>query len=205
MTPVAVKICGVRTPGDALAAARAGASMVGLVFVPGSPREIGRVEAEAILRALPASVEAVALLADATPDHPVLGWWRGRVQLHGAEDEATCAAIAARGHAVMRGFAFSPDAVRRWDACRAVDTLVVDGPRGGGGEAFDHGALAEALPSLRTRVLLAGGLTPGTVGQAIRTVRPWGVDVSSGVERTRGTKDAALIEAFCRAAGVRPA
>lgn len=205
MSPVAVKICGVRTPEDALAAARAGASMVGLVFVPGSPREIGRDEAEAILRTLPASVEPVALLVDATPDHPVLGWWRGRVQLHGTEDEATCAAIAARGHPVMRGFAFSTEAVRRWDACRAVDTLVVDGPRGGGGEGFDHGALAAMLPSLRARVLLAGGLAPGTVAQAIRTMRPWGVDVSSGVERTRGAKDAALIEAFCRAAGVRPA
>ncbi len=205
MTPVAVKICGVRTPEDALAAARAGASMVGLVFVPGSPREIGRVEAEAILRALPPIVEPVALLADATPDHPVLAWWRGRVQLHGDESEESCEAIAARGHAVMRGFAYSPGAVRRWDACRAVDTLVVDGPRGGSGEAFDHAGLAAMLPRLRARVLLAGGLSPTNVADAIGTVRPWGVDVSSGVERTRGTKEHALIAEFCRAAGVRPA
>ena len=205
MTPVAVKICGVRTPEDALAAARAGASMVGLVFVPGSPREIGRVEAEAILRALPPIVEPVALLADATPDHPVLAWWRGRVQLHGDESEESCEAIAARGHAVMRGFAYSPGAVRRWDACRAVDTLVVDGPRAGSGEAFDHAGLAAMLPRLRARVLLAGGLSPTNVADAIGTVRPWGVDVSSGVERTRGTKEHALIAEFCRAAGVRPA
>ena len=205
MTQVAVKICGVRTPEDALAAARAGASMVGLVFVPGSPREIGRVEAEAILRALPPIVEPVALLADATPDHPVLAWWRGRVQLHGDESEESCEAIAARGHAVMRGFAYSPGAVRRWDACRAVDTLVVDGPRAGSGEAFDHAGLAAMLPRLRARVLLAGGLSPTNVADAIGTVRPWGVDVSSGVERTRGTKEHALIAEFCRAVGVRPA
>jgi phosphoribosylanthranilate isomerase len=205
MSRVRAKICGVRTPEDAMAAARAGASMVGLVFVPGSPREIDRGQAEVILAALPAGVEPVALLADAVPDHPVLAWWRGRVQLHGDETEATCEAIAARGHALMRGFAFSPEAVRRWDACRAIDTLVVDGPRGGSGHGFDHAALAAMVPSLRARVLLAGGLTPANVAQAIESVRPWGVDVSSGVERVRGTKDHALVAEFCRAAGVTPA
>ena len=201
--PVAGKICGVRTPADALAAARAGASMVGLVFAEGSPRAIGRAEAEAILRALPAGTEPVALLAGALPDHPVLGWWRGRVQLHGDEDERTCEAIAARGHAVMRGFAFSPGAVARWDACRAVDTLVVDGPRGGGGTGFDHAALRALMPGLRARVLLAGGLSPANVAAAIEAVGPWGVDVSSGVERVRGTKDHGLVAEFCRAA-LRP-
>jgi len=202
---VHVKVCGVRTPEDALAAARAGASMVGLVFAQGSPREIDRGAAEAILAALPAGVEPVALLADAAPSHPVLQWWRGRVQLHGNEDEAACAAIAGRGHAVMRGFAFTPDAVRRWDACGAVDTLVVDGPRGGGGAGFDHAALARMMPSLRARVLLAGGLTPANVAAAIDAVRPWGVDVSSGVERERGRKDAALVAAFCAAARAKSA
>ena len=205
MNPMHVKICGVRTPEDARAAAEAGATMVGLVFAEGSPRRIDRAKAEAILAALPSGVEPVALLVDAAPDHPVLAWWRGRVQLHGNEDEATCAAIAARGHAVMRGFAFSPDAVRRWDACTAVDRLVVGGPRGGGGVPFDHAALASMVPGLRARVLLAGGLTPANVADAIGTVRPWGVDVSSGVERVRGTKDHALIADFCLAAGVRRA
>jgi phosphoribosylanthranilate isomerase len=206
--PPAVKICGVRTAADARAAAEAGATMVGLVFVPGSPREIGRAEAEAILAALPAAVEPVALLAGADEGHPVLGWWRGRVQLHGDEDEAACGRIAARGHAVMRGFAFSPGEVARWDACSAVDTLVVDGPRGGSGHGFDHAALAALVPGLRARVLLAGGLTPANVAAAVAAVRPWGVDVSSGVERTRGTKDHGMVAEFCRAArgtGVAPA
>ena len=196
----AIKVCGVRTPEDALAAARSGATMVGLVFVPGSPREIGRAEAEAILGALPAGVEPVALLAGAGAAHPVLGWWRGRVQLHGDEDEAACEAIAALGHAVMRGFAYSRESVERWDACDAVDTLVVDGPRGGSGHGFDHAALAALVPGLRTRVLLAGGLSPANVAAAVDAVRPWGVDVSSGVERERGTKDHALVAAFCREA-----
>ena len=204
MTAPAVKICGVRTPGDARAAAEAGATMVGLVFVPASPRCVTRAEAEAVLAALPADVEPVALLADADERHPVLAWWRGRVQLHGNEDEAACERVAARGFRVMRGFAYAPDEVRRWDACTAVDTLVIDGPRGGSGTAFDHAALASQMASVSTRILLAGGLAPSNVAAAIAAVHPWGVDVSSGVEATRGTKDHALIAAFCRAAGVTP-
>ena len=178
--------------------------MVGLVFVPASPRNVTRAEAEAVLAALPTGVEPVALLADADEQHPVLAWWRGRVQLHGNEDEAACARVAARGFRVMRGFAYSPEAVRRWDACAAVDTLVIDGPRGGGGTGFDHASLAAQMPSVTTRVLLAGGLTPANVPAAIAAVHPWGVDVSSGVEATRGIKDHAMIAAFCRAAGVTP-
>lgn len=201
---VEVKICGVTRPEHVCAAAEAGASMVGLVFVAGSPREVDRATAERILAALPPGIEPVALVA--TPDgrHPALEWWTGRVQLHGDEDEAACERVAARGHAVMRGFAFSPEAVRRWDACAAIDTLVIDGPQGGGGHGFDHAALAPMVPGLRARVLLAGGLSPANVRAAVERVRPWGVDVSSGVERERGTKDAALVAEFCQAAGVSP-
>lgn len=204
MTAPHVKICGVRTPDDARAAADAGASLVGLVLSPGSPRTVDRRQAEAIVEALDRGVEPVALLVGADPGHPALDWWRGRVQLHGAESEEDCAGIAARGFAVMRGFAFAPDAVRRWDACAAVSALVVDGPRGGGGRGFDHRALAAMMASLRAPVLLAGGLDADNVAGAIALVRPWGVDVSSGVERERGRKDHALIARFCRSAGVRP-
>jgi len=201
---VAVKICGVTQPEHVHAAAEAGASMVGLVFVAGSPREVDRAAAERIVAALPPGIEPVALVATRDGHHPALEWWTGRVQLHGDEDEAACERVAARGHAVMRGFAFSPEAVRRWDACEAIDTLVIDGPRGGSGHGFDHGALAPMVPALRARVLLAGGLSPANVRAAIERVRPWGVDVSSGVERERGTKDPALVAEFCRAAGVSP-
>lgn len=204
MSGTAVKICGVRTADDARAATDAGASMVGLVFVPGSPRAINRDEAETILRSIPSDVEPVALLADPHDDDPVLAWWRGRVQLHGNESEETCQRIAARGFAVMKGFAYTPEAVFRWNACHAVDTLVIDGPRGGSGIPCDHAALAVHMAGLSTRVLLAGGLTPASVHAAITAVHPWGVDVSSGVERQRGIKDAQLIAQFCRAAGVTP-
>ena len=204
MSAPLVKICGVTEPEHLHAAAEAGASFVGLVFAPQSPRCIDRARAERLLAAMPAALEPVALLVDADADHPVLQWWRGRVQLHGGEDEAACARIAACGVELLRGFAFSPEAVHRWDACAAIGTLVVDGPRGGGGVGFDHGALAAMVPGLRARVMLAGGLTPETVAQAAATVRPWAVDVSSGVERVRGVKDPELIRRFCAAAGAAP-
>jgi phosphoribosylanthranilate isomerase len=178
--------------------------MVGLVFITGSPRCINRDEADDILRALPSDVEPVALLADPNDDDRVLAWWRGRVQLHGNESEETCQRIAARGFAVMKGFAYTPEDLQRWNTCNAIDTLVVDGPRGGGGVPFDHAALAAQMPGLSKRVLLAGGLTPANVHAAISAVHPWGVDVSSGVELQRGVKDAQLIANFCRAAGVTP-
>ena len=204
MTAPRVKICGVRTTADARAAADAGASMVGLVLAPGSPRTVGRAEAEAIVASLAPGVEAVALLVGAHGGHPALEWWRGTVQLHGDESEEDCAEVAARGFRVMRGFPFSPESVRRWDACKAVSVLVVDGPRGGGGRGFDHRALAGMSPPPGKPVLLAGGLDPSNVAAALEAVRPWGVDVSSGVERERGTKDHAMIARFCAAAGVKP-
>lgn len=200
MSDVAVKICGIRTPEDAISAAAAGATMIGLVFVPGSPRCVTRREAEQVLSVLPATVEPVALFVDANERHTELEWWKGRVQLHGNETAETCMRIAARGHAVMKGFQFSPQAVATWDACEAVDTLVIDGPHAGSGVGFDHQLLAKLMSKLTTRVLLAGGLTPATVQAAIQHVRPWGVDVSSGVESAKGIKSAALISQFCQAA-----
>lgn len=194
-----IKICGVTMPEHALAAAQAGADMVGLVFHAASPRCVDRAAAERVLERLPPGVEPVALLVDAGPDHPVLQWWRGAVQLHGHESPETCAAVAARGHAVLRGFACTADALALWDACTAVRTLVLDGPRGGSGQPIAMDGLRDALRTLRHPALLAGGLTPDTVEERVRTLQPWGVDVSSGVERERGVKDAALIRAFCAA------
>lgn len=196
-----IKICGVTHPDHARAAADGGASMVGLVFHEASPRAIDRERAEQILAALPSQITPVALLVDARADHPVLAWWRGHVQLHGGESEADCEAIAVRGHTVLRGFACDASSLERWDACAAVQLLVLDGARPGSGETADYGvdALPARVAALKHRVLLAGGLTAENVGARVRDVRPWGVDVSSGVERSRGVKDTALIAAFCRA------
>ncbi len=179
-------------------AATLGADAVGFVVADASPRRVTVEAVHQLVAATPPGVTPVVVLRD-QPDHPVLA---GRVpgvvaQLHGGEDEAACAAArAATGRLVVRGFAFDPEAVARWDACPDVGLLLVDGPRPGSGEAFDHADLAARLPELRTPVALAGGLAPDTVAGAIAGVRPWMVDVSSGVERRRGEKDPELLAAF---------
>ena len=108
------------------------------------------------------------------------------------------ARVAEQRH-VVRGFEFTPEAVREWDRCDAVRALLVDGSAGGAGESFDHGALAAMQAEISKPVIVAGGLTPDNVAAAVRNVRPFGVDVSSGVESAPGEKDPSLMEAFCAA------
>ena len=120
------------------------------------------------------------------------------IQLHGDEDEAFIASLD--GRHVIRGFRYDEEQVRRWDACPDVDVLLIDGSAGGHGESFEHGRLVAMMSDIETPVVLAGGLTPDNVAEAIRVVQPFGVDVSSGVESSRGVKDHGLIRAFCEAA-----
>jgi phosphoribosylanthranilate isomerase len=193
-----IKICGITTPALADAAVDAGADAVGVVFAPGSPRRVEPDAAESIRTRLPSDVVDVGLFQDPDPATD-LPRWRGRwIQLHGTEDESLVASAAARG-SVIRGFRFDPSTLARWDACPDVSILLVDGSAGGEGHAFDHAALAALMAGLRKPVMLAGGLTPERVGAAVRAVRPFAVDVSSGVEVRRGVKDPALMRAFCAA------
>lgn len=120
------------------------------------------------------------------------------MQLHGNEAEPQIARIANNRH-IIKGMRFDPAQVRRWDQVQHVNALLIDGPSGGGGEGFDHRALADMMRSISKPVILAGGLTTATVGEAIRTVGPYGVDVSSGVETSRGVKDSTMIREFCAA------
>jgi phosphoribosylanthranilate isomerase len=207
MTAPRIKICGVRTPGTARVAASAGADYVGVVFAPGSPRRVTPEEGRAIAAALPPGVEPVALFQlERAADLTVAAWPFEWVQLHGEEDEELVAA-AARRHRVIRGFRFSREAVLRWNACRDVDVLLVDGGAGGAGVGFDHAELAALRDEVHNPILLAGGLAPDNVATAVQAVAPWGVDVSSGVESARGVKDDDLIRAFCAAvrSAARPA
>lgn len=192
-----IKICGITSPQLADAAVDAGADAIGVVFAPGSPRCVTPEVAEAIRARLPEDVVDIGLFQN--PDPAVdLPLWRGRwIQLHGDEDE-TLVAVAAR-RPVIRGFRFDEALLARWDACPDVSILLVDGSDGGGGCGFDHARLATLMPSLHHPVMLAGGLTPETVAAAVRAVRPFAVDVSSGVEIRRGVKDPALMRAFCAA------
>lgn len=198
-----IKICGVRDTVTAIAAAEAGADAIGVVFAPGSPRRIGPSEAWKIVSALPPMVASVGVFADATLDQfcdieeicPT-----DLSQLHGEEPDEV---VRACGPGVIRAVRFDPATIRarlqHFAAMEEVAAILVDGSAGGEGVALDWPALAEASRGIATPIILAGGLNAQNVGEAIRIVRPWGVDVSSGVERERGVKDHDKIRAFCRA------
>jgi phosphoribosylanthranilate isomerase len=193
-----IKICGVTREEHIDAAAESDADLVGLVLADGSPRRLSLDRATALAaHARSRGLESVALVVDADATLVAALSAFERVQFHGTEP---CAALAASPRPTIRGFAFAPAALAAWDACPHVQWLLVDGPAGGGGRAFDHAALAALRPTVRKPILIAGGLAPQTVAAAIAATRPFGVDVSSGVERTRGEKDPELIRAFCRAA-----
>ncbi len=120
------------------------------------------------------------------------------IQLHGEEDEQIARTLS-RGHGIIRGFPFDEAQVRRWDQCPYVKLLLIDGAMPGKGRSFRHESLAKMLPRLTKPVVIAGGLTPENVGDAIRAIRPYGVDVSSSVETEPGKKSPQLIRAFCDA------
>ena len=194
-----IKICGITDSESAAAAVEAGADAIGLMFVEHSPRCISAEHAKHIVQyVLPPFVNAIAVFQNpSADDDPNVTTWPGSwVQMHGDEDAEFLNGLP---HHVIKACPFEPDAVRMWATNDAVDALLVDGPRGGSGDSFDHERLAEMMPEIQKPVILAGGLTPDNVGEAIRTIRPFAVDVSSGVEHTRGVKDPAAIDAFCRA------
>lgn len=212
-----IKICGVRDVETALAAAAAGADAVGLVFVEASPRVVTLDQARAIVEALPAFVEPVGLFVD-RPVEQVLDTAEQvglrSVQLHGDETPADVAQLTGLRVIKAMGFASVADAQSRlqvWtDPPSQLAALLFDTPPapdatipGGSGRAFDWqqltGMQREPIMHALPPVILAGGLTPENVADAIACVQPYAVDVSSGVESSRGVKDVEKILRFCRA------
>lgn len=200
-----IKICGVRDAETAAAAAEAGADAIGFVFVESSPRYIDPDEATQIMFGLSPFVSAVGVVQDLDVDAFAEIEQRcpaQLMQLHGDESDQT---VAACGPGVIKAIRFDPadpvGQLRRWSRLAEVDAILVDGPNPGSGEAIDWSALAAAQREVAVPkpLILAGGLTPENVGEAIRAVRPFAVDVSSGVERSRGEKAPELIRAFCDA------
>lgn len=196
-----VKICGIRDPRMAQAAARAGADAIGLVFHPASPRAVEVELARDIALAVPAFVTVVGLFVnrDAGGVRSILERVPlGMLQFHGDEPAAFCAQF---GLPWMRAFRVGPgvDLLECEARFPRASALLLDaqvpGQFGGTGTAFDWSLVPR---SLGRPVVLSGGLDAGNVGGAIRAVKPWAVDVSSGVESTRGVKDAARIEEFVR-------
>jgi phosphoribosylanthranilate isomerase len=194
-----VKICGITRPQDALAAAALGADAIGLVFWPRSPRVVSVAQARSLVADLPPFVTTVGLFVDATPDE--LGAVLDAVpldllQFHGDESPELCRTA---GRPYLKAVRMRPgvDLERQAAAYADAAGLLVDayvaGVPGGTGATFDW----DALPAVTgVPLVLAGGLGPANVAEAICRVRPWAVDVSGGVEADKGIKDAAKMAAF---------
>ena len=194
-----VKVCGITNEEDALVAVAMGADAVGFVFAPSS-RQIAPQRAGEIARRLPAEIVTVGVFRDETRQRVVDVAHQAHlraVQLHGRESAADCHWVHQRVPLLIRAFAAGDPRLDDADEYGA-DAIHIDSATPGSGEVFDW-SLAEGAPSNR-RIILAGGLTSANVADAIRVVRPWGVDVSSGVESRPGRKDASKIRAFVEAA-----
>jgi phosphoribosylanthranilate isomerase len=193
-----VKICGITNEEDALLAVALGADALGFMFVSGSPRQVTPNAVRDILRRLPPEARTIGVFRDEKPARVVeiVNSLRlGGAQLHGREPQSEVTWIRERVPFVIQAFAVGDPALA--DAAGgSADVVLLDAPTPGSGKVFDW-ALAEGAPS-GVRLLLAGGLTPDNVGEAIRRVRPWGVDVSTGVETSPGSgqKDARRLQRF---------
>jgi phosphoribosylanthranilate isomerase len=196
-----VKICGITREQDLDAAVMAGADALGFVFYPRSPRFLAIDRAADLVRRVPPFVTRVGLFVN--PDPVALGETLDAVpidliQFQGDEDPAYCERF---GRPYIKVARMRPgldlvEFARAYPSARGllVDTYVES--YGGGGQTFDWSLIPSALP---LPVVVAGGLTVDNVGTAIRQLRPWGVDVSSGVEFAKGIKDAAKVAAFMAA------
>lgn len=199
-----VKICGITRVEDGLACARLGANAIGLVFYGKSPRAIDPARAREIARALPPFISTVALFVNPTPEEveKVLAEVRPDIlQFHGDEPPEFCRRF---GVPYLKAIRVKPgvDLVQYADFYADAKGLLLDayvkGTPGGTGQSFDWSLIPAGL---KLPLVLSGGLDAGNVSSAIRRVKPWAVDVSSGVELTKGIKDAGKIAAFMQ--GVR--
>jgi phosphoribosylanthranilate isomerase len=194
-----IKVCGITSVDDAVMAVEAGADAIGLIFWPSSKRAVDVERAQAITRALPPLIATVGVFVNETPDHvrsvaDAVGL--SAVQLHGQEVVPDWARFP---RPVLKAMPVEAYASSPWQRARAAILVDAHDPVtiGGTGRTVDWDA-AKAIAATRPLVL-AGGLTPDNVAQAVVWVRPWGVDVASGVERSPGTKDPLKVKAFVEA------
>ena len=206
--PLIVKICGIKTPDILEAAIAAGADMVGFVHFVRSPRHASIEDIATLISSARGRVETCVLLVN--PDNScvaeVAALGPDWIQLHGPETPHRVEAIRAEaGVEIIKALPIgsAEDVAHIADFVDIADRILVDAkpPKGadrpgGLGETFDWALLKALDPALQ--FMLSGGLTPETVADAVRTVRPFGVDVSTGVESAPGIKDKRLIEAFIR-------
>lgn len=196
-----IKICGLTREADVDAAVAAGADAIGFVLYARSPRAVSAARAGALARRLPPFVQPVLLFVNATSgdlDAGLAAVPGALLQFHGDETPADC---EAPGRPWLRAVRMAPgvdllDFAQRFSSASALLLDAhVDG-YGGGGKVFDWSLIPADVPC---PVVLSGGLNPASVTDGIVRVRPWAVDVSSGVESAKGIKDATLMRRFCEA------
>jgi len=196
---VRVKICGITRAEDLRAACAAGADALGFVFYEKSPRRLTAAAAALLLRELPPFVQSVGLFVDAEPafvESVLRVAALDLLQFHGDETAAECARY---GRPYIKAIRVNADTdllkcAADFEGARGLllDAFVPGVP-GGTGERFDWNLIPPGLPK---PMVLSGGLTPGNVAAAVRSVKPWAVDVSSGVEVSKGVKDAQKMAQF---------
>lgn len=206
------KLCGLTREADLAAAVEAGADMVGFVSgVPiDTPRELSPTRAVELVERVPSSVTSVLVTMPETPEDGAELVNRvepDAVQVHGCSSAAVAALADRTPVSVVAAVDATDDALHEY--ANVADALVLDATdeqgAGGTGETHDWQRAGTVVADLSTLVLLAGGLTPENVTRAVRTVDPFGVDVSSGVEMSGGVKDHEALRQFVeRATGVRP-
>jgi len=204
-SPVFVKICGITNEEDALLAVALGADALGFVMAPGSVRQLRPQAVRDIVHRLPHGVATVGVFRDERPERVVEIVNRvglSGAQLHGREPLSEVRWIRQRLSFVIQAFTAGDPAIAA-AANGPADVILLDSANPGSGHVFDW-RLAESAPG-GVRILLAGGLNPDNVSEAIAHVRPWGVDVSTGVEGSPGHKDPRKLRRFIEAAKVASA
>jgi phosphoribosylanthranilate isomerase len=196
-----IKICGLSQEGDVAAAVEAGADAVGFMLYGKSARHVSAARAGELARALPPFVTPVCVFVNARPDdinRALDHVPRAVLQFHGDETPAQCEA-ARRAYIRAARMAEGLSLIDFAHAFASASALLLDADvqgYGGGGKVFDWSRIPRDVP---LPVVLSGGLNPANVIDGVMRVRPWAVDVSSGVEMSKGVKDAALIRRFCEA------
>jgi phosphoribosylanthranilate isomerase len=191
-----VKICGITNEEDALLAVAMGADAISFVFAAGSTRQVTATQVADIVKRLPPDITTLGVFKNEHPDRVVEIVHRCGLtgaQLHGHETADQCRSVAQRVNFVVQAFAAGDKTI---DRARdyPVEVVLLDNPKPGSGELFDW-SLVDGVPDGK-KLLLAGGLDPDNITDAVTKVRPWGVDVSTGTEASPGRKDARKVRAF---------